>query len=86
VEDLDQPIVRVPALADMDDETIIKHLEARHGESLKLQFRPEPDRVRKGLPQRLFNRSTWEVYHRKLHELYDGRPNGPYRHTHKEPS
>lgn len=86
MEDLSQPMVRVPASEDMDDETFIKHLEFRHGEALALRFVEEPDRKRKGLGRRLHNPETWAIYHRKLHELYDGRENGPYRHTHKEAS
>jgi hypothetical protein len=84
MEDLSKPMVQVPSAEDLDDETFIKHLELRHGESLALKFTDEPDRKRRGLSRRLRNRSTWITYHRKLHELYDGRENGPYRHTHKE--
>ena len=84
MEDLSQPMVRVPSAGDMNDETVILHLEKRHGESLALKFTEEPDRARKGLPRRLRNPETWRVYHAKLHENYDGRENGPYRHTHKE--
>ncbi len=84
MEDLDQPMVRVPSAEDMEDETLMLHMERRHGESLALKFEPEPDRVAKGLKRRLRNPTTWRIYHQRLHDLYDGRPNGPYRHTHKE--
>jgi hypothetical protein len=86
MEDLEAPFVRVPSGDDMDDDTLMKHMEARHGENLALKFREEPDRKRRGLPRRLQNPETWRTYHRKLHELYDGRPDGPYRHVHKEPT
>jgi hypothetical protein len=84
MEDLEAPFVQVPAVSDMDDETFIKHLEKRHGESLALKFTEEPDRAAKGLPRRLQSRKEWESYHTYLHQLYDNRENSPYRHTHKE--
>jgi hypothetical protein len=84
MEDLDAPFVQVPAAGDMDDEIFIKHMERRHGESLALKFIEEPDRKRKGQGRRLADPKTWRTYHQRLHELYDGRENGPYRHTHKE--
>jgi hypothetical protein len=86
MEDLDQPIVSVPSAEDLDDEMFMKHMEKRHGESLALKFRKEPDRVMRGLPRRLLNRNTWITYHQSLHDLYDGRDTGPYRHLHKEPT
>lgn len=86
MEDLEAPYVRVPSAEDMSDETLMKHMEARHSEDLALKFEPEPDRVAKGLPRRLRNPQTWRTYHDYMHRLYDGRDNGPYRHVHKEPS
>jgi hypothetical protein len=86
MEDLEEPVVSVPSADDMDDETFMKHMERRHGESLALKFRNEPDRAKKGLPRRLLNRKTWITYHQSLHNLYDGRADGPYRHIHKEPT
>lgn len=86
MEDLSAPMVSVPSVEDMSDEILMKHMEARHGESLALKFRDEPDRAKRGLPRRLHNPETWRIYHDKLHELYDGRETGPYRHVHKEPN
>jgi hypothetical protein len=86
MEDLSAPFVAVPSAANMDDETFIKHLEKRHGEALALKFKNDPDREAKGELRSLMARPEWETYHQYLHNLYDGRENGPYRHNHKEPS
>jgi hypothetical protein len=78
-------IVQVPSAYDMSDDILIKHFQARHDQDVSDRlFRNEPDRKAKGLPPRLREGVTWRIYHDKVHELYDGRSNGPYRHVHKE--
>lgn len=81
-------LVRVPAVGDMDDETLIKHMEHRHDEHIAMKFPNEPDRIKQGLPRRLRAGVTWRLFHDKLHELYDGRvvAGAPfYDHEHKAP-
>jgi len=83
-------VVRVPAVRDMDDPTLIKHMEARHEEDVSTTHlgAGEPDRVAQGLPPRLRAGVEWRTFHNKMHELYDGREhNGRpwFDHVHKEP-
>lgn len=82
-------VVRVPSVADMSDQILIKHMEARHGEDLKVKnLGHEPDRDAKNLAPRLRGSGkVWRTYHDKMHELYDGRLHDGepwYDHEHKE--
>lgn len=82
-------LVRVPSVANMDDEIFIKHMEARHEEDVSTVHLgiQDPDRAAKGLPHRLREGVTWRKFHEKMHELYDGRTDGAagmYNHVHKE--
>lgn len=71
--------VRAPALQDMEDEHIIRHLELRHPEDLKMEFKAFPGKD----GRRLEAREAWITYHDTLHRLdVDGKYAG---HTHKEP-
>lgn len=67
----------VAPVEEMDDETVMLHLENRHDEDLKIPFVAEPDRAER----RLNNRSTWEAYHKAMHRLYPRK----YEHEHREP-
>jgi len=58
--------MRVPHTEDMDDETFIKHLQARHSEDLAMDFRSLPGRESE--PRRLNNPTTWRIYHGILHD------------------
>ena len=66
----------VAPVADMDDETVMKHLEFRHEDDLKMAFKPEPDRTER----RLNNAETWRTYHNSMHRLYPRK----YEHTHRD--
>jgi hypothetical protein len=81
----------VPSVNDMTDQILIKHMEARHDEDLKVKnLGHEPDRDAKQLAPRLRGTGkVWRTYHDKMHELYDGREHKGepwYDHEHKEPS
>lgn len=56
---------RVPFVEQMDDETFIRHLEARHGQDLAMEFKPLPGK--EGEPRRLLTRIAHEAYHHILH-------------------
>jgi hypothetical protein len=49
----------------MDDETFLRHMEARHAEHMTLDVKPEPGMDHR----RLQARPTWDVYHRALHKF-----------------
>lgn len=66
----------VVPMEEMDDETVMLHLENRHEEDLKIPFVQEPDRP----ARRLNNRSTWVTYHQAMHRLYPAK----YEHTHRD--
>lgn len=71
--------VRAPALQDMLDEHIIRHLELRHPEDLKMEFHALPG----GDGRRLEARQEWITYHDTLHRLD---VEGKYSdHYHKQP-
>jgi hypothetical protein len=69
-------LVRIPPVAAMDDETLMKHLELRHAEDLAMEFLPEPEREER----RLAAPSTWRAYHDAMHRLYPNK----YDHRHNE--
>lgn len=69
-------LVRVPPVSVMGDETLMKHLELRHDNDLRMEFKPEPDREER----RLHAPREWRTYHDKVHELH---PN-TYDHEHNE--
>lgn len=68
--------VRVPPVAAMDDETVMKHLELRHGGDLAMEFLPEPDRTER----RMHAPTEWRTYHQQLHSLHVN----DYDHLHNE--
>lgn len=71
--------VKVPALQDMTDEHIMRHLELRHQKDLKIKFLPLPGETER----RLNEPSAWITYHDTLHRLH---LNGDYPdHSHKLP-
>jgi hypothetical protein len=65
----------IPSVYNMDDETLMKHLENRHADDLRLEFRVEPDRTER----RLQNSEVWRTYHETMHRLYPQK----YEHSHK---
>lgn len=69
-------IVRVPGIAAMDDETVMLHLELRHGDDLAMNFVPEPEREER----RMKAPAEWRTYHDAMHRLY---PNA-YDHRHND--
>lgn len=82
-------LTRVPSVLDMDDVTLIKHMELRHGEDLRVKrLGWEPQREERGEPPTLRgNGKVWRTFHNKMHELYDGRVikgEDFYNHTHPE--
>lgn len=57
---------RVPNLGDMPShEHIIKHMENRHPDALKLKFTVEPGRSER----RIYNVDAWIAFHDRLHAL-----------------
>jgi hypothetical protein len=68
--------VRIPPVAVMDDETLMKHLELRHGDELLMTFLPEPERS----ARRLRAPKEWRTFHETMHRLH---PND-YNHSHNE--
>lgn len=68
--------VRVPPVSVMKDETLIKHLELRHDNDIRMQFLPEPDRE----DARLHAPKEWRTYHQTMHRLNPG----SYDHEHNE--
>jgi antitoxin component of MazEF toxin-antitoxin module len=66
------PPVRVPPVSVMVDETLIKHLELRHGNDLTLQLSASP----RGLAAPV----EWRTYHETMHRLNPA----DYDHEHNE--
>jgi len=67
-------IVRIPPVGVMDDETLMKHLDLRHDNELRMRFVPEPDREER----RLVAGKEWRTYHDTMHRLNAER----YDHEH----
>lgn len=68
-------MVHIPSVEDMDDETLMKHLELRHEDDLKMSFEAEPDRTER----RMHAPKEWRTYHDAVHRLYPRK----YEHTHE---
>lgn len=66
-------MVRIPGVSVMDDETVMLHLELRHDDDLKMNFKPEPDRSKR----RLTAPKEWRTYHDVMHRLY------PHKYDHR---
>jgi hypothetical protein len=80
-------MIEIPGVQDMDDETLIKHMELRHNEDVAMNFTEEPERKAKGLSRRLRGGVVWRTFHNYLHQLYDGREvDGEpfFNHQHKQ--
>lgn len=59
----------IEAFLDLDDEGRVIHLERYHADQTGgMTFKPEPDRVARGLGRRLLEGLTWAVYHDYLHK------------------
>lgn len=56
---------RVQPSGGMDDEQFMRHMERRHADALKLEFKVEPDRS----TRRLRSGEVWRIFHDKIHEL-----------------
>lgn len=71
-------MAQVRPVEEMDDESFILHMEKRHADALRLEFKVEPDRTER----RVTSRSTWDIFHNKIHELdHDGKYDD---HFHRE--
>lgn len=66
---------QVAPVSEMDDETLIKHLEHRHEDDLRMEFKTEPDRAER----RLHAGAEWRTYHDAMHRLYPRN----YEHVHR---
>jgi hypothetical protein len=75
----------VPSVHNMDDATLIKHMQARHDEMIAEGLDLAPN----GVPMKLRSSVEWRTFHDKMHELYDGRTVGPdegesfFNHLHR---
>ena len=69
-------LIRVPSVDGMNDETLMKHMEFRHDDDLRLEFQVEPDRAER----RLMAADLWRSYHDAMHRLYPRK----YDHTHPD--
>jgi hypothetical protein len=73
----------VPNVRNMDDVTLIKHMQARHDEMIADGFDLAPN----GEPIKLRAGVEWRTFHDKMHEWYDGRTVGDgenfFNHLHK---
>jgi hypothetical protein len=58
-------VSRVTPVDEMTDEHLMRHLESRHSDALKLKFLCEPDRTER----RLRSPVEWRAFHDKIHEL-----------------
>lgn len=66
----------IPPVSEMDDETLMKHLELRHADDLAMEFKPEPGQTER----RLHAPTEWRTYHNAMHRLYPR----AYDHTHRD--
>lgn len=66
----------IPSVSDMDDETLMKHLEYRHADDLRMSFDIEPDLTER----RLRAPVEWRTYHDTVHRLSPQN----YKHQHLE--
>lgn len=69
-------LILIPSVHDMDDETLMKHLEHRHGDDLKMSFEVEPGRTERRLRAPI----EWRTYHDAMHRLYPRK----YDHQHHD--
>lgn len=58
-------MIEIPSVADMDDETLMKHMELRHEGDLAMSFEIEPGRDER----RLRAPKEWRTYHDTIHRL-----------------
>ena len=68
--------VMVVSVDDMDDETLIRHLESRHADDLRMSFQPDPDTGKRTLAAP----KEWRTYHQSMHRLYPRK----YEHRHRD--
>lgn len=68
--------IRVQSVEVMDDETLMKHLENRHDDDLRMDFKVEPGRAER----RLTAPREWRTFHQAMHRLYPRK----YDHNHGE--
>jgi hypothetical protein len=66
--------MKVVPVEEMDDETLLRHFEARHADDLKLKF-PES-----GPERHLNDPKLWRTYHQTMHRLYPRK----YEHSHRD--
>lgn len=68
-------MLTIPPVQEMDDETLMKHLEFRHADDLRMEFTVEPDYG----GRRLHAPEAWRTYHDAMHRLYPRK----YEHSHE---
>lgn len=71
-------LVRIPGVSAMKDETLMLHLELRHGNDLRMEFNVEPGRTER----RLHASTEWRTFHDAVHRIHPGE----YDHVHNEES
>jgi hypothetical protein len=74
----DEEVVYVPHPDDMDRETFLKHVAARHSDSMPDGFDLSADRMTEYVEE------CWRRFHERLHRLRTG-PHGGYEHDHRAP-
>jgi hypothetical protein len=67
--------VVVTPVDEMNDETLMKHLENRHQDDLRLSFKPDPGKSERTLAAP----TEWRTYHDTMHRLYPRK----YEHSHR---
>jgi hypothetical protein len=73
----EEEVVNVPHPDDMDRETFIKHVAARHKDSLPEGHDLTADEMT------AYVEECWRRFHERLHRLRPGRPPLGYLHNHK---
>lgn len=75
IEGTNMADVVVTPVDEMEDETLMKHLELRHEDDLALRFLPDPDKGTRVLAAP----ELWRTYHDTMHRLYPCK----YEHSHR---
>lgn len=68
-------VVRVPDVSVMVDETLMLHLEKRHGNDVSMRFQPRPDQEVRELSEP----HIWRTFHDAVHRIH---PASDYDHEH----
>jgi hypothetical protein len=68
--------VVVAPVDEMTDENLMRHLENRHADDLRLEFKAAPGEDARTLAAP----DLWRTYHQTMHRLYPRK----YEHTHRD--